>query len=128
MLFEKSSALPSKGSLKEALFLTVWLRRQEAEVFRTRILAQGIVELSEKGAEKTVEVFKRYISAALPFMEKEQEETDKKLKEVMAREVQKGVIMFNAPLSNPLVARAKAMSLPDEFRQKLAAHKRIVEA
>lgn len=121
---EKSSSLPPRGSLKEGLFLTVWLKRQEAEVFKTRILAQGIVDLSEEGAKATTDVFKKYVASALPFMEKEQSQTDKKLKEVMEKEVKKGMIVFNAPQSNPLVQRVKAMSLPDDFRQKLANRKK----
>ena len=128
-MYDKTSTLPPKGSLREALFLTVWLRRQEAEVFKTRILAQGFVDLSEDGAKGTSEVFKRYVTAALPFLEKTQSDTDKKLKEAMEREVKKGVLVFNAPTSNPLVQKAKLMSLPDEFRQKLLNRKgkRVVE-
>jgi hypothetical protein len=128
-LYEKTSSLPPKGSLREALFLTVWLRRQEAEVFKARIMAQGFVDLSEDGAKGTAEVFKRYLAVALPFLEKSQTDQDKKMKEVMEKEVQKGVIKFNAPTSNPLVQKAKAMRLPDEFRQKMLnkAGKRVVE-
>lgn len=103
--------------------MTVWLRRQEAEVYKARIFAQGIVDLSEDGAKATSDVFKKFITASLPFMEKEQMESDKKMKAAMEREVKKGVIVFNAPQSNPLVQRARAMSLPDEFRQRLAAKK-----
>jgi hypothetical protein len=96
-------------------------------VFRTRILAQGIIDLSEEGAEATSKVFKNYVSSVLPFVKKEQETSDAKMKEVMEREVKKGIITFNPPPTNPLIQRAKAMSLPDEFRTKLANRKRIVE-
>lgn len=127
MLYDKTSTLPPTGSLREALFLTVWLRRQEAEVFKTRVFAQGFVDMSEDGAKSTTEVFKKYVAAALPFMEKSQTDSDRKMKEAMEREVKKGVIVFNAPQANPLVQRAKVMSLPDEFRQRLAERKRVVE-
>jgi hypothetical protein len=96
-------------------------------VYKTRVLAQGIVDLSEDGAEATSKVFKSYIAAALPFIQKDQESTDAKLKEAMEREVKKGVILFSPPTANPLVQRAKEMSLPDQFREKLANRKRIVE-
>jgi hypothetical protein len=128
-LYDKTATLPPKGSLREALFLTVWLRRQEAEVFKTRIFAQGFVDIDEDGAKGTAEVFKRYVASALPFLEKSQTATDKQMKEAMQREVKKGVIKFSAPTSNPLVQRAKSMRLPDEFRQKMLNRtgKRIVE-
>lgn len=128
-MYEKASTLPPKGSLKEALFLTVWLKRQEAEVFKTRVLAQGFVDTSEDGAKGTSDVFKRYVVAALPFLEKSQTASDTKMKETMEREVKKGVLVFNTPTSNPLIQRAKTMTLPDEFRQKMLNRKgkRIVE-
>ena len=125
------------GSLKEALFLTVWLRRKEEQVFATRLLAQGFIDLiqmqpkvDQDSAKATADVFKQYIASAFPYLKKEQVSQDKKLKEAMEREVQRGMIVFNAPTANPLVARAKTMALPDEFRKRLAERrgKRIVEA
>lgn len=128
MLYNKSVALPPKGSLREALFLTVELKRQEAEVLKTRVFAQGIVDLSEKGAEATASVFQKYVAAALPFMKQQQDQTDKKMKEAMEREVKKGVIVFNPPQANPLMQRAKAISIDSETREKLANRgKRVVE-
>ena len=104
--------------------MTVWLRRQEAEVLRARLMAQGIVDLAEDGAENTAKVFQRYAATAMPYTEKQQAETDQKMKEAMEREVKKGVIYFRAPTAAPLTQRAKEMSLPDEFRQKLAARRK----
>jgi hypothetical protein len=128
MLYNKSSALPPKGSLREALFLTVELKRQEAEVLKTRVFAQGIVDLSEKGAEATAAVFQKYVAAALPFMKQQQSQTDQKMKEAMAKEVKKGIIVFNPPQANPLMQRAKAIKIDSETRDKLAHRgKRIVE-
>lgn len=97
----------------------MWLKRKEAEIFQTRILAQGVVDLSEKGADKTAEVFKQYTQALLPFISKEQGKKDQELKAVMEREVKKGMITFNAPQANPLAQRARAISMPDEVRRKL---------
>lgn len=96
-------------------------------MYKTRILAQGIVDLSEQGAEATSKVFRQYVSSALPFVHRDQEATDAKMKEVMEREVKKGIITFSPPTANPLVQRAKEMQLPDEFRTKLANRKRVVE-
>ena len=93
-------------------------------MYKTRVLAQGIVDLSEKGADNTAKVFLKYAAAAMPYTSKQQEVTDAKMKEAMAKEVSKGVIYFNAPAPNPLHQRAKEMTLPDEFRQKLAARRK----
>ncbi len=88
------------------------------------MVAQMAVDLAEKGAETTAAAFKALTHSMMPYMQKAQTETDEKLKQAMEREVKKGVIVFNAPTANPLRERAKEMSLPDEFRQKLSARKR----
>lgn len=93
-------------------------------MFKSRLLAQGIVDLSEDGAENTAKVFQKYASAAMPYSDKIQAETDQKMKEAMEREVKKGVIYFRAPTAAPLTQRAKELSLPDEFRQRLAARRK----
>jgi hypothetical protein len=104
--------------------LTVWLRRLEADVLKTRVLAQGIVDLSKDGADNMAKTFLKYAAAAMPYTEKQQSDTDKKMKEAMEKEVKKGVIYFRAPQANPLAQRAREMTLPDEFRQKLAARRK----
>ena len=125
LLVEKSSYLPPVGSLKEALFLTVWLKRSEAEALKTRIMAQGLIDASEKGSKATADLYVDYINAAMPFLSKTKVSKDEELKRVMQREVGKGAIVFNTPTTpNPLVQRAKQMSLPDDFRQKLANRKK----
>jgi hypothetical protein len=62
-------------------------------------------------------------------MKKDQSSQDQKIKEAMDREMKRGMIVFNAPQANPLLQRAKNMSLPDDFRRKMAERqgKRIVE-
>jgi hypothetical protein len=91
----------------------------EADFYKTRLLAQGLVNMSEHGADAVNEVFKRFAQAALPFMEKHQTETDQKMKEAMEKEVRKGLIVFNTPATSPLEQRAKTMRLPDEYRRAL---------
>lgn len=128
MLYDKTSALPPKGSLREALFLTVWLKRQEQELQRTRILAQGLLEASPAKESTIGAAYKDYLGALLPYAKKAQDEKDKELTDRMKKEVEKGVLVFKTPSANkPLLDRAKQMSLPDEFRQKLRAKKRVVE-
>ena len=99
----------------------MWLRRKEAEIFQTRVMAQGMADLMKEGKDSIAQVFKSYTNSLLPFLAKEQSKTDEKLREVMKREVDKGMIVFNAPQDHPFVQRARAISMPDEVRQKIAA-------
>jgi hypothetical protein len=124
VLYDKTSVLPPKGSLREALFLTVWLRRQEQELQRVRLLAQGLQEIGERKESGVSGVYQDFLSALLPYTKKVQESKDKKMTEAMKHEVTKGVIVIKPPaFANPLVTRAKEMRMPDELRQKLAHRK-----
>jgi post-segregation antitoxin (ccd killing protein) len=124
LLLDKSSYLPPVGSLKEALFLTVWLRRSEAEALKTRLLAQGIIDIAQHGSKSAETIYKAYVHTLLPFLAKDVVSKDEELKKVMEREVKKGVIAFNVSTPNPLMQRAKTMAVPDDFRQKLAQRKK----
>lgn len=83
------------------------------------------MDIAERGSKGTDDLYRLYLAAAMPFLSKTTSDKDEELKKVMKREVQKGVITFNAPATpNPLMQRAKQMSLPDDFREKLAKKKR----
>jgi hypothetical protein len=121
VLFEKAVRPPPAGSLLEALFTTVWLRRQEIEILKTKSVVAALTDvLVGKDNQGGVAAFKSYYEAALPFLKKDQEVKDKKLLEVMKKEAAKGPLYFNPiALPNKLRERAQTMSLPDDFRKRL---------
>lgn len=89
------------------------------------MLAQGLLDIAgEKASKDLGDLYSSYLSSAMPFLSKAKVDKDAELKKVMEREMKKGVIAFNVSTPNPLVQRAKAMSLPDDFRQKLADRRR----
>lgn len=109
------------GSLKEAMFLTVWLRRQEMEVKKAAILVSAVGDLILKESSKhAVEAYKAFVDTAFPFATKTRTDSDQKLVEAMKKEAEKGPIHFTPIVTpNPLQQKAKQMRLPDEFREKL---------
>lgn len=120
-MYDKTSRLPPVGSLKEALFLTVWLRRQELEVRKGAMLVSAVGDLIMKESSKhVVEAYKSFVDSAFPFAAKNRGDSDKELVAAMKKEAEKGAITFT-PVStpNPLQKVAKQMRLPDDFRQKL---------
>jgi hypothetical protein len=107
--------------LKEALFLSVWLRRQEAQVFQVRILAQGLADLATKESH-VAEIFKEYTESVFPFTKGQQDSKDAEMKAVMKREVDKGMLTFQAHPVSFLRNKAQEMlELPEDFKKKLAA-------
>lgn len=87
-----------------------------------RMLAQAVVDLRREGTEvATPKVFSQFVEAVLPYMAKEKKTKDQEMQELIKKETEKGVLVFNAPSANPFVQRAKTMSMPDDFLKKLSA-------
>ena len=122
MLYEKAVRPPPADSLREALFLTVWLRRQEIEIQKTKAILMALGDIvAGKGNEGAVKGFNAYYAAALPFIKKEQAATDAKMLEAMRKEVARGPVFFKpVEEKNLFKDKAKSMSLPDSFRKNLA--------
>ena len=75
--------MPKKGSLQESVLILLQLKKDDIEHQKLRTIAQIILD-----KEKGVEVFKEYIEAAYPWLEKmksrEKDEMIKHLKEAMS--------------------------------------------
>lgn len=120
-MYDKADRPPKAGSLREALFLTVWLRRQEIEVHRQKILAQGLSDVASAGGGQSSvgDAFRKFIDAVFPFQKQAQADIDAKMKEVMDRQVAKGALTFSPMSLDFLKKKAKTLQVPDEFHQKL---------
>jgi len=120
-LYDKADRAPKAGSLKEALFLHVWLKRQEQRVAEVRVLAQGLAN-----AEHVNKSFQEFIEAVYPFAKDVKKDSDKKMLEAVEKEVSRGAISFTPVQNNILRDAAKKYVMSDENVQKLrdAANKR----
>jgi hypothetical protein len=120
-LYDKADRAPKAGSLREALFLHVWLKRQEQKVAEMRVLAQGLAN-----AEHVGKAFQDYINTVYPFAKDVTKDSDKKMLEAVEKEVAKGAITFTPIENNILKNAAKKYTMADEDVQKLrsAANKR----
>lgn len=93
----------------------VWIRRQEIEIEKTRVLAQGL--LNPEGVQET---FKTYIETVLPFYKISRRKEDEKMVAAMKKEMKKGRIEFTlANETNILKKKAKELQAPDEYKQQL---------
>jgi hypothetical protein len=113
-MYELADRPPKAGSLKDSLFLTVWLKRQEIELAKWRVVAQGAANGAEVGG-----TFKDLIASIFPFMKDATRTSDKKLIEQMQKEVARGPITFTQINTNPFKDKVKKMAMPDETMQKL---------
>jgi hypothetical protein len=86
-------------------------------------MAQGFVDLiaEVKDGKNITDIFPKYLEALFPFTKKEQETKDDEMKKMMARQVSKGVLVFNPMDMNFVKKKVKQMSIPDEWAEKLRA-------
>jgi hypothetical protein len=117
-LYDKTFRPPKAGSLREALFLSIWLRRQEAEVLKTRLLAQGLADMAG-GSSNVISIFSSYLDAVLPFAKGQKQDTDKKMVAALKKEVAKGALVFSPASTDVLKKKAKTMRVPDDFAVKM---------
>jgi uncharacterized protein YoaH (UPF0181 family) len=114
VLYDKADRPPKAGSLKEALFLSVWLRRQEFELAKWKLMAQGFAN-----GNAVAGPFRELIVALFPFQKGLQQQQDKELVERMQKEIAKGALMITPIIADPFRERAKKLALPDETMKKL---------
>lgn len=108
-MYELADRPPKAGSLKEALLLSVWLKRQEIELAKWRVVAQGAANAKEVGT-----VYGELVEAVFPFAKGFKRESDKKLVEMMKKEIAKGPIVFRPLLQqNPFKDKVQRMAMPD---------------
>lgn len=120
--------MPPQGSLREALLMTVWLRRQDIEVTRTKALITGMAVSMAGDNKEAVKAYAEYIEAAFPFAKKNKGADDRKRMEILRQQVSQGPISFSPIGStgrkNPLGDAASRMSKPDGYRKTLQSNAR----
>lgn len=114
-----SGRLPTSGSLREALLLTVWLRRQEIELAKSRILMAGFSDRFSDSNKATIDAYKDYIGSIFPFAARHQEEEDQKLIENVRKAAESGVLHFSVATLKPLQKAGKNFTVPDDFKERL---------
>lgn len=117
-MFEKSGRLPPAGSLREALFLTVWSKRQQAELWKTKAL------LAAASGGESQKLFNEYVDCVFPFAKGQRAEVDEKMKQMMKKEVDRGMLTFQISGTDFFKKKVKQLRVPDEFKKKLYARKR----
>ena len=98
----------------------VWLRHQEIEANKIRVLAQGfsdsVVGTSTKG---TADAFRAVMEGMFPFMGRVRETGDKQLIDKMNQEVGKGPLFFSPVVMKSLRTAVQKVTVADDFKQRL---------
>lgn len=114
VLYEKTNRPPPVGSLRESVFLHVWLKREDIEFKKTRVLAIGHIN-----QEAVPAAFEEYQKAVFPFIKGEKATQDKELMEKMAKEVSKGPILFKTVDPTSHLRHTPVQSMPANIQKIL---------
>lgn len=113
-----SGRLPSDGSIREALFLSVWLRRQEIEAAKVQLFAQSVVDtIVGKDAVGTTKAFKNVMQLMFPHLQDVTSQRDVDLKKVMESEAAKGKIIFS-PITSKGLRPTVQKAVPENLLPK----------
>lgn len=102
----------------------VWLRRAEAKMKEVKLLAQGFADMSANGSNVSG-IYQEFVNAFLPFAAEEQLKVNKAMIEIMEKEVARGPLRVSPMSMTPLKNTARKLSMPDEYRQKLATTRKV---
>lgn len=75
----------------EILFMLLWRMREEKEFNKNRALIQANV-LNLKEPKAAIDAFRDYQNSWMPFIKRTKELEDKKFKEIMLREIERGPV------------------------------------
>ena len=88
MMYDTMTELPPRGSVKEALMVSIRLRRDVQDLYRTYVVVQAVRDQGEDG-EPTQNAFSKFKEAIMPFVgdttKKADEEVVQRLNEEIAR-------------------------------------------
>ena len=117
---QSSGRLPREGSIREAIFLGVWLRRQEIESGKIQLLAQGILDVVVgKDVSGTSKVFSSIVDLMYPHLKTLTSTKDADLKAQMEKEVSKGILHFSPVVMKSLKQTVHKITVPDSLKKKI---------
>ena len=119
-MYEKAFRPPLAGSLKEQLFLAVWLRRQEIEALKVKALVTAVAHQGADDQRAIGDALSQYVGALLPFLAKDHKKDDHKMIERLKKEVGSGALTFQQSWDQPLRhAAARRAGVADRTRAAL---------
>lgn len=106
--FDKLKELPRYGSLQEYLAILIWMRRQELDLSRTRLLADSGRDIKHEDLQKG---FTAFLDNLFPFRTEALRDLVSEQKEVLDRWVNSGPIHFTPLVDHSVGAKTRKAQL-----------------
>lgn len=102
MMYDVMTEMPRRGSLHEALMLSIRLRREVQDLHRTYVIVQAILDKGETG-EPTQEAFNRFRDSIMPHLSDSTVNADKDVVKRLQEEVARGPLSVRRVMETPQI-------------------------
>lgn len=102
MMYDLMKELPPRGSVKEALMVSIRLRRDVQDLYRTYVVVQAIRDQGEDG-EPTQTAFSKFRESIMPFIGDTTKRADEEVVQRLHEEVARGPMRVRPVESTPKI-------------------------
>lgn len=102
MMYDVMTELPPRGSVREALMVSIRLRRDVQDLYRVYAIVQAARDDGESG-EPTQEAFNRFKDAIMPFVGDTAKKADEEVVERLNAEIARGPMSVRAVSQTPKI-------------------------
>lgn len=102
MMYDVMRELPPRGSVKESLMISIRLRRDVQDLYRTYVVVQAVRDKGETG-EPTQEAFTKFRDTIMPFVGDSTKRADRDVVKRLEEEVSRGPLQVRKVLETPKI-------------------------
>lgn len=102
MMYDIMKELPPRGSVREALMISIRLRRDVQDLYRTFTVTQAIRDKGETG-EPTIEAFNKFRESIMPFTSGTTRQADQEVVKRLEEEVSRGPLQVRKVMETPKI-------------------------
>lgn len=102
MMYDIMRELPPRGSVREALMVSIHLRREVQDLYRTYVIVQAIRDKGETG-EPTQDAFNKFKEAIMPYVSESTMQADRDVVKRLEEEVARGPLMVRKVMETPAI-------------------------
>lgn len=102
MMYDIMKELPSRGSVREALMLSIRLRRDVQDLYRTYVVVQAIRDKGESG-EPTQDAFNKFKETIMPFASDTTVKADQEVVQRLEQEIARGPLQVRKVMDTPKI-------------------------
>lgn len=102
MMYDTMTELPPRGSVKEALMVSIRLRRDVQDLYRTYVVVQAVRDQGEDG-EPTQNAFSKFKEAIMPFVGDTTKKADEEVVQRLHDEIARGPMKVRPVEATPRI-------------------------